>query len=243
MSRANALREKPFRITVEEMCKVKCHRTAIYSGLSHFAPAAMKKATSLILSVILILSLSGCIDAFVEGFKEGYNEGYNAAAKDSDSISASLSTTIAEDAPVTEKVTVESVVDGDTIWVLDEDHNRLKIRIIGVDAPETPKADHEGEPYAEEAQAFAEQCLDGQVIYLERDVSDTDQYDRTLRYVWLDKPTDNDSSTFERLNFSALLVRGGYASVVVYGDDDKYYDALKTLENSAITDQLGMWMD
>lgn len=198
----------------------------------------VNKLIALILSMSLILSLSGCVDAFLEGFEEGYNS----AKSDSSSESVSQSATFDEDAPVTEKVTVESVVDGDTIWVRDADHNRLKIRIIGVDAPETPKPDNSGEPFAEEAQAFAEICLDGQVIYLERDVSDKDQYGRLLRYVWLDQPTDNDVSTFEKLNFSALLVRGGYANVVVYGDDDKYYDALKVLEGMAKADLLGMWM-
>lgn len=198
----------------------------------------IKKTMAIILSVTLILSLSGCVDAFIEGF----DEGYKAAMSNSNTDSASQAATFDEDAPVTDKVTVESVVDGDTIWVRDEDNNRLKIRVIGVDAPETPKSNNDGEPFAEEAQAFAEQCLGGQVIYLERDVSDTDQYGRTLRYVWLEQPADNDASTFEELNFSALLVRGGYASVVVYGDDDKYYDALKSLEVQAKSDQLGMWM-
>jgi micrococcal nuclease len=145
------------------------------------------------------------------------------------------------DAPVTEPFTVVRVVDGDTIWVEDDRGEQYKIRIIGVDAPETEKEDQEGEPFAEEAYAFAKETLSDRVVYLERDVSDTDQYGRLLRYVWLEKPADGDQETFERLNFSAILIRGGYARVVAYGEDTRYESELRALEKLARGDRLGMW--
>ncbi|MBN1775536.1 MAG: thermonuclease family protein [Clostridiales bacterium] len=145
------------------------------------------------------------------------------------------------DAPVTEPFTVVRVVDGDTIWVEDDQGEQYKIRIIGVDAPETEKEDQEGEPFAEEAYAFAKETLSDRVVYLERDVSDTDQYGRLLRYVWLGEPAGGDQETFERLNFSAILVRGGYARVVAYGEDTRYESELRALEKLARGDRLGMW--
>ncbi len=144
-------------------------------------------------------------------------------------------------APVTEAFTVTYVVDGDTIWVKDEAGEKYKVRIIGVDAPETEKEDQEGEPFAEEAFAFAKETLSDRVVYLERDVSDTDQYDRLLRYVWLEEPDDGEQETFERLNFSAILIRGGYARVVAYGEDTRYETELRALEKRARNDRLGMW--
>ena len=149
--------------------------------------------------------------------------------------------TFAAEAPVTEPFTVIRVVDGDTIWVVDDEGNDYKVRIIGVDAPETEKENQAGEPFAEEAFDFAKHTLSGRIVYLERDVSDTDQYNRLLRYVWLEEPVDGDEETFECLNFSALLVRGGYARVVAYGEDTRYESELRALENLASKDGLGMW--
>lgn len=165
----------------------------------------------------------------------------------SDTISSSVdedtadSTDVNAPAPITEPFTVVHVVDGDTIWVEDDCGERFKIRIIGVDAPETEKQDQEGEPFAQEAFDFAKQVLSDRVVYLERDISDTDQYDRLLRYVWLKKPDDDSANTFEQLNFSALLVRGGYARVVAYGDDTRYESELRALEKLARDERLGMW--
>ena len=159
----------------------------------------------------------------------------------SEGNSNSFEETASADAPVTEPFTVVRVVDGDTIWVEDDQGEQYKVRIIGVDAPETEKEDQEGEPFAQEAFVFAKETLSDRVVYLEIDVSDTDQYGRLLRYVWLEEPLDANEDTFERLNFSAFLIRGGYARVVAYGEDTRYETELRALEKLAREDHLGMW--
>ena len=81
--------------------------------------------------------------------------------------------------------TVIKVVDGDTIWV-DHDDRREKIRMIGLDTPETVDPREPVQCFGREASAQAKTILGGQQVYLETDPSqDTvDKYGRTLAYVW-----------------------------------------------------------
>ena len=57
----------------------------------------------------------------------------------------------------------------------------MRVRYIGMDTPEV----HSGVewPGAEAAAANAE-LVEGREVVLEKDVSETDQYGRALRYVW-----------------------------------------------------------
>lgn len=153
----------------------------------------------------------------------------------------SESDTESSESPILEKCTVIRIVDGDTVWVENKYGERMKVRIIGVDAPETQKEDQIGEYYAAEATQFAEDTLLNKIIYLEKDVSETDKYDRLLRYIWLEKVTDTNEETIMESNFSALLIRNGYAEFVLIGDDGKYEIVLRTAENLAIDDLLGIW--
>jgi hypothetical protein len=50
---------------------------------------------------------------------------------------------------------VERVADGDTLTVITANHTKLRIRMWGIDAPETPKgAKFPGQPYGPEAEAY-----------------------------------------------------------------------------------------
>ena len=81
--------------------------------------------------------------------------------------------------------TVVKVVDGDTIHV-DNNGKRLKIRMIGLDTPETVDPRKPVQCFGREASAQAKTILAGQSVYLEIDPSqDTiDRDGRTLAYVW-----------------------------------------------------------
>ena len=138
-------------------------------------------------------------------------------------------------------VTVTDVIDGDTIRVRMPSGETEKIRIIGVDTPETAKNGDPGEFYADEATAQTERLIGGTTVYLERDNTDRDDYGRLLRYVWLDLPEQIDEDTFLQLNLSAVLVRDGYAEAIRVGDNDKYAGALFALEDSAVEKETGMW--
>ena len=85
-----------------------------------------------------------------------------------------------------EKAQVVKHVDGDTVHVKFEDGRIEKLRFIGVDAPELANEYREAEFYAEEASKYLRDLIYEKTIYLEKDVSDRDQYNRLLRYVWLE---------------------------------------------------------
>ncbi|MEX2315187.1 MAG: thermonuclease family protein, partial [Thermomicrobiales bacterium] len=73
--------------------------------------------------------------------------------------------------------------------------------------------------YGVESTAKTRELIDragGQVV-LEKDVSETDRYDRLLRYVWLIHPDGQRMLNYE-------LVSGGYAQVSTYPPDVKYTD-------------------
>jgi micrococcal nuclease len=65
---------------------------------------------------------------------------------------------------------VTKVVDGDTIWV-DHDGRRMKIRMIGLDTPESVDPRKPVQCFALEASAQAKTILGGQSVYLETDPS------------------------------------------------------------------------
>lgn len=138
-------------------------------------------------------------------------------------------------------VEVESVVDGDTIHVLDTAGNRLTVRVIGIDCPELGHDQQFAEPWAEEAKARTAALLLNQTVFMEKDHSDTDQYDRLLRYIWLEQPEKITEETVCDFNLSAILMADGLAVPVVFGSDDKYAGLLEQLGREARADGKGLW--
>lgn len=135
-----------------------------------------------------------------------------------------------------EQAEVVRVVDGDTLQV-DLDGRRQRIRLIGINCPESVAAD-ESRNVAEgvDASDYVKSVLHtGDVVWLQADVNDVDQYDRLLRYVWIELPADPfsaDEVASKMLN--AMLVHEGYAEARVYGEDDLYADELDRLEDEAV---------
>lgn len=79
------------------------------------------------------------------------------------------------------KAMVTKVVDGDTVWVKLSNGSEEKVRLIGIDTPET------GQCGFEEAKQELEQLVRNQEVSLVVGTSDDrDQYERLLRYVDID---------------------------------------------------------
>ena len=78
------------------------------------------------------------------------------------------------------------VVDCDTIEVSIAGHTE-KVRLIGVDTPETVHPNKPVERFGREASAFTKRMAEGQLVRLESDADtrDRDGYGRLLRYVYL----------------------------------------------------------
>ena len=174
----------------------------------------------ILLSILLALSLSSCDEISNENNVENSqnNESY-------------------------EKAKVLYAHDGDTIWVK-IDGKKEKVRFVGVNTPEVAKDGNPAEFMAEEAKEFTEKNLKNKDIYLEKDISDRDKYDRLLRYIWLEKPLSNpELSDIENKTLNGILVKEGYAYANYYKPDIKYHDYLKDLEKSAKNNKKGIWSE
>jgi micrococcal nuclease len=123
-------------------------------------------------------------------------------------------------------VRVTRVIDGDTIVISGDQ----RVRYIGIDTPEVYP---EPEDFGEEAWQANRQLVEGKLVRLERDVSNTDKYGRLLRHVFID------GETF----VSAELVRQGLAEVRAYPPDLKYQAELEKLQQEAQAAGLGLWAD
>lgn len=110
---------------------------------------------------------------------------------------------------------VVRVIDGDTIDVI-LDGIEYRVRYIGVNTPERDEA-----CYQEATDANAA-LVENQSVRLVRDVSETDRFDRLLRYVYVD-------DTF----VNAALVREGYAEAVEYPPDTANAALFNQLEDEA----------
>jgi micrococcal nuclease len=126
-----------------------------------------------------------------------------------------------------EKALVSRVIDGDTVQL---DDGR-KVRLIGVDTPETVHPQKEVEYYGKEASDFTKSMLEGKEVYLEYDIQPTDKYGRTLAYIWLSDGT----------LFNELLVLKGFAQVSTYPPNVKYVERFTAAQKQAMETNAGLW--
>jgi endonuclease YncB( thermonuclease family) len=119
---------------------------------------------------------------------------------------------------------VVRVIDGDTIEV-EIDGKPVRLRYIGIDAPER------GQPGFEESHAANAALVDGQTVYLVKDVSETDPFGRLLRYVYLADGT----------MVNAELVRRGFAQAVTYPPDVAHQELFLALQREAREAGSGLW--
>jgi endonuclease YncB( thermonuclease family) len=141
----------------------------------------------------------------------------------------------------TELGQVVDITDGDTVHVV-IDGTEYRLRYIGIDTPETVAPDTPAEAYGPEAATANALMVGGEDVVLEADVSDTDRFDRLLRYVWLAPGTGDDPTEAWTL-VNLELVRAGLADARDYPPDTKYSDHLEAAEDQARDQGLGMWAE
>lgn len=129
-------------------------------------------------------------------------------------------------------LTVTKVVDGDTFWVNDGSEKGLKIRLIGVDAPESRNVFKKVIGYyGKESKQFMTSLIGGKKVRLEYDVDPLDQYGRTLAYVYLQ------DGTF----VNAELVKMGFGMVMTVPPNVKYAEKFIKLQRAARKRNMGLW--
>ncbi|KAA1039198.1 hypothetical protein ERX35_008035 [Macrococcus equipercicus] len=129
-------------------------------------------------------------------------------------------------------VTLAKTVDGDTAY-FNDDNNEIKARFLLIDTPETKHPRMGVQPFGPEASARTAELLNNAAsIEVEYDVGEKqDHYGRDLVYVYADGKMVNET-----------LVREGLARVTyVYPPNTRYLDTLKTAENQAKAEQIGIW--
>lgn len=120
---------------------------------------------------------------------------------------------------------VASITDGDTIRVRLSNGSTEPLRIIGINSPER------GECFAAEAAAVLEWLAPvGSTVWLTRDRSDRDQYDRLLRHVWVGG-----------LNVGEEILRRGAALARDYPPDTSMSSRFRAAQEHAREMGLGLW--
>lgn len=134
-----------------------------------------------------------------------------------------------------EAVTVERAVDGDTLKLTDG----RRVRLIGINTPESTKRT---EQYGKEASQYTMSKLNGKQVWIQKDISETDRYDRLLRIVWLAIPTDDMNENEIRTKmFNADLVINGYAEPSTFQPDVKYSKYFIKFAREARDHNTGLW--
>jgi micrococcal nuclease len=126
---------------------------------------------------------------------------------------------------------VVKVVDGDTIDV-DLAGVTERLRLIGMDTPETQDPRKPVQCFGQEASDRAMAVLLGRTVHLEVDASqgERDKYQRLLRYVWID----------DRL-FNLDMIADGYAHQYTYSTPYTYQALFQKAEQEAAAADRGLW--
>lgn len=124
------------------------------------------------------------------------------------------------------------VVDGDTA-VINIDGAEARVRFIGVDTPESVNPDEsKNVPEGKVASDFTKALLTDKSVYLEYDVDKTDDYGRTLAYVYL----DNGSTMVQ-----TRLLAAGMATTMTIQPNSKYAAMFYSTMYEARESKQGFW--
>ncbi len=127
---------------------------------------------------------------------------------------------------------VVRAVDGDTI-IIQKDGAEERIRLIGINTPETVDPRKTVECFGNEASTRMKELTKGKIVRLEYDTTQglRDTYDRTLAYVYLE-----DGQMLNR-----KMIAEGYAYEYTYMAPYKYQKEFKELQTLARVSERGLW--
>jgi len=149
-----------------------------------------------------------------------------------DQIGAAAATATSAPTAVEANATVVRVIDGDTIDVR-FDQGEERIRLIGIDTPESVKPETPVECFGKEAAAFTESLLPpGTTVRIERDVEARDDYGRLLGYV---------VRAQDALFVNLEIVRAGYAQPLTFPPNVAHTDEIVAAARAAEAADRGLW--
>jgi len=143
--------------------------------------------------------------------------------------------------------TVVKVYDGDTFRCRLENGEEVKVRLIGIDTPESRRnrkayrdAERSGRSVEEivrlgrKASAFTRRLIPpGTTVYLETDVQVHDRYGRLLAYVYLP----------DGRMLNEVLLEEGYATVYTIPPNVRYAERFVEIQRKAREEGKGLWQE
>ena len=114
---------------------------------------------------------------------------------------------------------VVSVADGDTVTILTDNDEQVRIRLYGIDAPE------KGQDFANKSRQFLNDLCYGKIIKVDK--KDVDQYNRILGIIYIGD-----------LNINQEMIRNGLAWYYNHYVKDS---TLEALEQNARRQKLNIW--
>src|SRR5574343_54522 len=127
---------------------------------------------------------------------------------------------------------VVKVIDGDTFEIVVDNEN-LKVRMIGVDTPETVDTRKIVQCFGKEASKTTKELLLDRSVKLKLDDSQSkyDKYGRILAYVYRD----------DGLFINEYLIENGYAHEYTYSIPYKFQNNFEQKEKIAREAKIGLW--
>lgn len=192
----------------------------------------MKKSIKYIIIIslsILVLAFTGfeAVDAAILRFSNSYRLSVE------NSIFLDEQTNIAD---IAEEVTLNRVIDGDTI-VVNSSKGKETLRFLLIDTPEMVHPNKEEEPFAKDASKLVKDTLGQNTrIWIERGYPETDLYERSLAYVWYQEENN------QIINLNGELLLKGMARLSIYDKDNaKYVGNFKKLSRLAKRNKVNVW--
>lgn len=127
-------------------------------------------------------------------------------------------------------LSVKRVVDGDTV-VLEKNGYEYKVRLIGVDTPESVHLDkNKNTKEGKIASDFTKERLTGKKVDIEFDVKPQDKYGRYLVYLYVDG-----------ISYNEVLLEEGMARVMMISPNVKNKELYAQIEKRAKDKKIGIW--
>ncbi|MBK6855184.1 MAG: thermonuclease family protein [Microthrixaceae bacterium] len=128
---------------------------------------------------------------------------------------------------------VDRVTDGDTLTLSFSGAGVERVRLLGIDTPETVKPNSPVECFGPEASARTKHLLPpGTEVLVQRDTEARDRYGRLLVYLW---------RRADGLFINETLLADGYATILSITPNIAHRPDLARTEQSARRRQLGLW--
>ncbi len=180
-----------------------------------------KVITGIIVVILVLIALITKNDSIISYLNQNYNIDLAVNYEEENK---------SDDEKEKAKCEVIRVVDGDTI-VVDYKGSEEKVRLIGIDTPESvhPNENKNTEEGIVTAN-YTKQRLEGKIVEIELDVQERDKYGRILAYVYIDGEMYNKE-----------LLEIGYAKIATYPPNVKYVDDFTEIQKQARKNKVGLW--